>query len=156
MSEISSYWSNPTDIKWTPKGGSWGSTDTSKYWDSTGGGFGGAKKTDWGNVARFAGEALSKYNRDKYNPEDYGGFSGGFVPGQFGGGSGGKILDNLGVMYPQQMSPTFIPGAQAPRKSGLGSTIGSLAGSIGGLLIGGPAGMSVGGTLGGGAGSFFD
>jgi len=58
------------------------------------------------------------------------GFSGGSQQGAFGGGmaSGGtgKVLENLGVVFPQQHAPMFIPGVEG--KKGLGSTIGGLAG----------------------------
>ena len=69
------------------------------------------------------------------------------------GGSAGQVLENLGVIFPQQHAPVFIPGQQS---KGKGGTIGSIAGMIGGALIGGPAGAALGGQLGGAGGSLFD
>lgn len=95
---------------------------------------------------------------DKYRRAgESSGFSSGSQQGAFGGGmtpgSAGKVLENLGVVYPQQHSPMFIPGVEG--KKGLGGTIGSIVGGIGGALIGGPAGFGIGSQLGGGVGSLF-
>lgn len=76
--------------------------------------------------------------------------------GAFGGdwsrGGGGQVLENLGVVYPQQHSPMFIPGVEG--KKGIGGTIGSIVGGIGGALIGGPVGAAI-GAAGGPIGSLF-
>jgi hypothetical protein len=67
---------------------------------------------------------------------------------------GGQVLENLGVVYPMQHSPMFIPGMEA-QKGNKGSQIGRLAGAALGAF-GGPAGASLGGMIGGAAGSLFD
>jgi hypothetical protein len=69
------------------------------------------------------------------------------------GGSAGQVLENLGVIFPQQHAPVFIPGQQS---KGKGGTIGSIVGMIGGAVLGGPAGAALGGQLGGAGGSLFD
>lgn len=77
-------------------------------------------------------------------------------------GGGGKVLDNLGVVYPQQHAPIVIPGVQQ-QSSNRGSKIGRLAGTalgIGASMlipgVGPMIGASLGGSLGGGVGGFFD
>jgi len=77
-------------------------------------------------------------------------------------GGGGKVLENLGVVYPQQHAPIVIPGVQNQRGT-RGGTIGRLAGTALGLGasalipgVGPMVGASIGGSLGGGVGSLFD
>lgn len=77
-------------------------------------------------------------------------------------GGGGKVLDNLGVVYPQQHAPIVIPGIQQ-QSSNRGSQIGRLAGTVLGLGasalipgVGPMIGATIGGGLGGGVGGFFD
>lgn len=95
---------------------------------------------------------------DKYRQWGEDQRSGQFGSGQgaFGGdwsrGGGGQVLENLGVVYPQQHSPMFIPGVEG--KKGIGGTIGSIVGGIGGALIGGPVGAAI-GAAGGPIGSLF-
>jgi len=68
-------------------------------------------------------------------------------------GRGGQVLENLGVVYPQQQGPMFLPGTEGKRS--IWGEVGRIAGSLGGALIGGPAGASIGGQLGGTVGGFF-
>jgi hypothetical protein len=42
------------------------------------------------------------------------------------GGSAGQVLENLGVVFPQQHAPMFIPGQEG--KKGVGGALGTLAG----------------------------
>lgn len=66
-------------------------------------------------------------------------------------GSGGKLLENLTALYPQQQAPMFIPGETS---QGIGGAIGSLAGGILGSVVPG-IGTELGSSIGGGIGSFF-
>lgn len=68
-------------------------------------------------------------------------------------GRGGQVLENLGVVYPQQHGPMFIPGVEGQRS--VWGDVGRIAGTLGGALIGGPAGATIGGTIGGTVGGFF-
>lgn len=64
-------------------------------------------------------------------------------------GRGGQVLENLGVVYPQQHSPMFIPGVEG-KKSGIFGTAGGLAGALGTAAgIFGPLGMPIGAAVGG-------
>jgi hypothetical protein len=98
------------------------------------------KESPWGDVARFAGDKLSSYAKNRY------GQGGGFA----GGGGGVSQSGDLTIVYPQ--SPTVIPGGG---KSGLGSTIGSIAGAALGTLIAPGIGTTIGGQLGGAVGGAF-
>ena len=96
------------------------------------------KESPWGDVARFAGDKLSSYAKNRY------GQGGGFA----GGGGGVSQSGDLTIVYPQ--SPTVIPG----QKSGLGGALGTLAGIgasfIPGLGPGIAAAMpAIGGSIGG-------
>jgi hypothetical protein len=97
----------------------------------------------------------SKYRRQG----EYGGFNKGF--GAYGGewskAGGSQVLENLGVVYPQQLSPVFLPG-QEGKKSQWGSIGGALLGAASGFIPGvGLAGASLGSQLGGGlGGALFD
>lgn len=102
-------------------------------------------KNDWTDI--FGGLFDKAKNTDKYRNQGQGVKFGDAI-----GGKGGKLLENLSVLYPQQHSPMFIPGQTS---EGIGGTIGRVAGTIGGALIGGPAGAQIGGSIGGGIGSFF-
>lgn len=72
-------------------------------------------------------------------------------------GGGGQILENLGVVFPQQQGPMFIPG-QEGKKSKWGALGGALLGAATGFIPGvGLAGAALGSQLGGGlGGSLFD
>lgn len=52
--------------------------------------------------------------------------------GEWSKGGGGQVLENLGVVYPQQHSPMYLPGM--PGEQGKGSAIGKAAGLGVGLL----------------------
>ena len=106
------------------------------------------KKTDWGNV--FSSLFDKARDTDKYR--NYGEFSRPSF-GDWSRGGSGQVLENLGVVYPQQQGPMFIPGVEGSQSPW--GKIGQIAGTIGGALIGGPAGASIGGAIGGTAGSFF-
>lgn len=61
----------------------------------------------------------------------------------------GQVLENLGVVYPQQHSPMFIPG-QEGKKSGIFGQAGGLAGALGSAFgIFGPLGAPIGAAVGG-------
>ena len=97
------------------------------------------KESPWGDVLRFAGNKLSDYAQSK----------GRQGIGFMGGGGGVSQNGELTIVYPQ--APTVIPG----QKSGLGSTIGSIAGAALGTLVAPGIGTTIGGQLGGAAGSMF-
>jgi hypothetical protein len=99
------------------------------------------KQSPWGDVARFAGDALNSYAQSK-SGQGGSGFSA-------GGGGGVAQSGDLTIVYPQ--SPTIIEG----KKGGIGGTIGSIAGAALGTLIAPGIGTTIGGQLGGAAGSMF-
>jgi hypothetical protein len=116
----------------------------------------GGGKTDWAGVARFAGDALSNFGGKNKDP--FGNAYGWFTPGEFGGGGSGKVTDNLSVIFPQQLGPTFIPGMPGDGGGSIGSRI---AGGVGGALSGaatgskfGPWGTAIGAIAGGASGAF--
>jgi len=116
--------------------------------------FGGGSGADWKQGAQFLGSYLSKLggsDQDKYRSqaEQFGPRSLGYPMG----GSGGRILDNLGVVFPQQAAPLYIPGVV---DSGGKSTGQRIAGGLGGALSGaaagaplGPFGIAAGALIGG-------
>ena len=95
-------------------------------------------------------DSQSKYRRQgEYG--DFGTTFGGYG-GKWSEGSGGRILENLGVVYPQQLSPVFLPG-QEGKKSQWGQIGGALLGAASGFIPGvGLAGAALGSQLGGGLG----
>ena len=116
----------------------------------------GKSGSGWGQAlgiaSSFLQEAKDKGKKDDFIQK---------LPYALGSGSsgfGGQLLDNLGVVMPNQHAPIVIPGVQTAGggSSGTGSKIGRFAGAALGAVLGGPAGMTIGATLGGGAGSFFD
>ena len=115
-----------------------------------------ANKPDWTGVARFAGDALSSFGGRNRDP--FGNSYGRFTPGEFGGGGAGKVTDNLSVIYPQQLGPTFIPGMPGEDSGSIGSRIaGGLGGALSGAATGstfGPWGTAVGALVGGASGAF--
>jgi hypothetical protein len=118
----------------------------------------GSGKTNWAGIGRFAGDALSSFGKSSGNRDPYGFSYGRFTPGEFGGGGGGKVLDNLGVIYPQQVGPTFIPGTFGEEGKSTGSRIaGGLGGALRGAATGaafGPIGIAAGALIGGASGAF--
>ena len=109
------------------------------------------KQFPWGDVTRFAGDALNSYAQSK---SGQGGRSDGLLAG---GGGGVSQSGDLTIVYPQ--SPTVIP---AQGGGGSGGKIGALAGAAlmapftGGMSLGAAMG-AIGGAsaLGGTAGSLF-
>jgi hypothetical protein len=100
------------------------------------------KESPWGDVARFAGNELSKYAQNRYGQ---GGRSDGLA---VGGGGGVSQSGELTIVYPQ--ASTVIPG----QKSGLGGALGSIAGAALGSFIPG-VGTALGANLGGSIGGAF-
>ena len=89
---------------------------------------------------------------------------GGLLEEMFGGyggewskAGGSQVLENLGVVYPQQLSPVFLPG-QEGKPSKWGAIGGALLGAATGFIPGvGVAGAALGSQLGGGlGGAIFD
>lgn len=113
----------------------------------------GKSGSSWGQALGLAGSFLQEA-KDK-GKQDEAIRKLPYALGKGTGGFGGQILDNFGVVMPQQHGPIVLPGVGG-QSSGMGSKIGRFAGAALGAVIGGPAGMAIGGTLGGGAGSFFD
>jgi hypothetical protein len=103
-------------------------------------------------LSAFA-SGLRKGDQDRYR--NYG-ESSPFMSKGFEGG-GGRILENLGVVYPQQQGSMFIPG-QEGKKSQWGAIGGALLGAASGFIPGvGLAGAALGSQLGGGlGGALFD
>lgn len=96
-------------------------------------------------------DSESKYRRQA----EYGGFGRSFggYGGEWSKTGAGQVLDNLGVVYPQQLSPVFLPG-QEGKPSQWGKIGGALLGAAAGFIPGvGLAGASLGSSLGGGLGS---
>ena len=100
------------------------------------------KESPWGDVARFAGNKLSEYAKNRYGQSDR---SDGLA---VGGGGGVSQSGDLTIVYPQPQ--TVIPA----QKGGLGSTIGSIAGAALGSFIPG-VGTALGAGLGGSIGGAF-
>jgi hypothetical protein len=117
---------------------------------------GGGGKADWTKVARFAGDALSGFGGKNKDP--FGNAYGRFTPGEFGGGGVGKVTDNLSVIFPQQLGPTFIPGTFGEEGKSTGSRVaGGLGGALSGAATGaafGPIGIAAGALIGGASGAF--
>lgn len=137
-----------------------GSTNTWAYGKDApsfldkGGGFG-AKDFLKSFASGLGMDSESKYRRQG----EFGGFGRGF--GAYGGewskAGGGQVLENLGVVYPQQLSPVFLPG-QEGKPSQWGKIGGALLGAATGFIPGvGVAGAALGSQLGGGlGGALFD
>lgn len=149
----------------------WGSMGSSDYWkggfdvDKTGSfgsgpsPFGGGSGANWGQAlgkaVSWLGQSRKKAEQDDFMSK---------VPRALGRGTegfGGQVLDNLGVVFPPQQAPIYIPGVQQGG-GGKGSQIGQLAGTAAGLAasalipgVGPMIGASIGGSLGGGIGGLF-
>jgi len=119
--------------------------------DPFGGGNVGNRIDAFGKATSWLGQSRKKAEQDEAMSK---------LPYALGrgiGGFGGQVLDNLGVVYPPQHAPIYIPGVQQQQQSsGRGSKIGQIAGAALGAVIGGPAGMTIGANLGSAGGSFFD
>jgi len=116
--------------------------------------FGGGSKTDLLKAAGVFGSLLSKAGgQDKYRDQME---FGPRVLGEGFGGRAGQVLENLGVVFPQQAAPLYIPGVQEGKSTGQ-----RIAGGLGGALQGaatgaafGPIGAVAGGLIGGFGGAF--
>ena len=107
---------------------------------------------DWDRAGKAVGKSLSyldqtrkKAERDDFMSQ---------VPRALGRGTGGfsgQVLDNLGVVYPPQQAPIYIPGTQSGGGGGgLFGAAGGLAGSLGTAAgIFGPLGAPIGAGIGG-------
>ena len=134
-------------------GGSFG-VDTAGKFGSGPKPFGSGGSGDWSKGAQFLGSFLSKMggsDEDKYRSqaEQFGPRSLGYPMG----GSGGRILDNLGVIFPQQAAPLYIPGVVDLGGKSTGQRIaGGLGGALSGAAAGaplGPFGIAAGALIGG-------
>jgi hypothetical protein len=97
-------------------------------------------KPDWSKALNLATSYLGKA-REKGEQDDFMSK----VPRALGsgtGGFGGQVLDNLGVVFPPQQAPIYIPGVQS---GGGGKSAGQrIAGGIGGAFQGFLAGAATG------------
>ena len=124
--------------------------------DKTGLKFGGGSKTDLLKAAGVFGSLLSKAGDDKYREKAE--QSGPRVLGYPMGGGAGQVLENWGVVFPQQHAPIFVPGGGGSTGKSTGQRI---AGGLGGALQGAATGAAlgpigaVGGALIGGFGGAF-
>jgi hypothetical protein len=111
------------------------------------------RDVDWEGLSRVTSSLFDKAkDTDKYR--DYASRSGPTF-GDWSRGGGGQVLENLGVVYPQQQGPMYIPGVEGS-KSGLGSAIGTLAGIGASFIPGlGPGIKAAMPAIGGSIGSFF-
>ena len=141
----------------------WGSMGSSDYWkggfdiDKTGY-FGSGpspfrkdNSANWadaiGKATSWLGQTRKKAERDDFMSK---------LPYALGRGSqgfGGQVLDNLGVVMPNQHAPIVIPGTQQGGGGGGGGLFGAaggLAGSLGTAAgIFGPLGAPIGAGIGG-------
>ena len=107
---------------------------------SSEGGFTGSPESgrgfDWGKAGSAGADFLKSWldkDREKYRDEaKFGGdrpyFGEGFK------GTGGQVLENLGVVYPQQHGPMYLPGQQG--ESGTFSKIAGVAAPFASLIPG--------------------
>jgi hypothetical protein len=144
----------------------WGSMGSTDYWkggfdvDKSGtfgsgpSPFGGGSSFDWKRGADFLGGFISKMSgsdQDKYRSKYESMGPRMLGPGM--AGRAGQVLENLGVVYPQQHGPIFIPGVQEGKGTGqriAGGLSGALQGAATGAALG-PIG-AIGGALIGGFG----
>lgn len=125
-------------------GGSFG-VDTEGKFGSGPKPFGSSGSGDWTKGAQFLGSFLSKMgDKDKYRTQAE--FSGPRPLGYPSFGQAGQVLENLGVVFPQQAAPIFIPGVQEGKGTGQ-----RIAGGLGGALSGAATGAAFGpiGAIGG-------
>ena len=96
-------------------------------------------KFDALKAAGFVSSLLSKADDKKYRG------MGEKSETKFGdpmGGKAGQVLDNLGVVFPQQHAPIVIPGIQDQGSKGVGQRIaGGALGAFQGFLSGAATGM---------------
>lgn len=111
------------------------------------------RNIDWGELSDTVSSLFSKArDTDKYR--DYA-YRSSPAFGDWSKGGGGQVLENLGVVYPQQQGPMYLPGTEG-RRSGVGSAIGTLAGIGASFIPGlGPGIAAAMPAIGGSVGSFF-
>jgi len=119
----------------------WGSMAGEEAWR----GFTSSDKSDSGSkfdalkAAGVVSSLLSKADEKKYRG------MGEKSETKFGepmGGKAGQVLDNLGVVFPQQHAPIIIPGVQNQGGKGVGQRIaGGALGAFQGFLSGAATGM---------------
>lgn len=132
---------------------------------SSEGGFSGSpnidRRTDWRGVGDAGSSFLKSYlDREKerdsgaFGKDSFGSSGAKAFGGEWSRSGSGQVLDNLGVVYPQQFSPMYIPGQPGtPGKKGLFGDIGGAAGMLGTAFgVFGPLGAPIGAL----AGSFVD
>lgn len=109
-----------------------------------------SNQRDWGETFSNLFEKASQTNK-------YRNYSERSAPkfGDWSRGGGSQVLENLGVVYPQQQGPMYIPGVEGS-SSGLGSAIGTIAGIGASFIPGiGPGLAKALPAIGGSVGSFF-
>lgn len=108
--------------------------------DKTGMKFGSGSKTDYLKGAGIFSSLLSKAEEGKYR--DKGEKDSSVKFGDPMGGKAGQVLENLGVVFPQQHAPIVIPGIQDQGSKGVGQRIaGGALGAFQGFLAGAATGM---------------
>ena len=102
----------------------------------------------WETLGRFAGQALSRYGKDKEDDSrSTGSFGGGWSPGLL------QKQGDLSVLFSPQFSPYTVYGSGG---SSGGSVGGALSGGMQGAMAGapfGPGGIIAGALIGGTAGA---
>jgi len=128
------------------KAGKFGGTAENLTKNPFGGGNVGNRIDAFGKATSWLGQSRKKAERDEFMSK---------MPYALGSGSqgfGGQVLDNLGVVMPNQHAPIVIPGTQqgGGGRDGLFGEIGGLAGAIGTAAgVFGPLGMPIGAGVGG-------
>lgn len=120
--------------------------DLSGIWDKSYGKYNDPEES-YLNKAKSNLFGIARKKRDE--DESAFGRSSGFGIGRGMEGSAGQVLPDLGVVYPQQHAPMFIPG-QEGKRSGIFGQAGGLAGALGSAFgIFGPLGAPIGAAVGG-------
>ncbi len=112
------------------------------------------REVDWGGLSNTVSALLDKSREtDKYRDwasRSYPSF------GEWSREGGGQVLENVGVIYPQQKGTEYFPGTPGSRGGGLGSAIGTIAGIGASFIPGlGPGIAAAMPAIGGNIGSFF-
>jgi len=123
---------NPLEGSGSIKGDyDWGSFSKGVDWDQTPG-------IDKSGLFESLFDKTKKTDKWRSRAEEddspFGYKSKGFYGGEWSRGGGGRILDNLSVVQPQQLSPMFIPG-QEGKPGFLGGGGGKALAGIAGLAL---------------------